>query len=640
MPRDDSLTRRLGLSRRRKRRNLSDLEPTQASVVTGSDSDGSRQGGQFEVPGCATITIPASSISATLTNFVVPYPLSDAPAEMWAGASDTGQDLYVLDNGVRIPAHVLLFDNVAETGFLFFRAPSLSSSSDNAFLLCWGGDTAKFTPLPEIDWTSLITNPGAETGDLTGWTSSSGVMLAATSNPHSGTYYFQADSLTTRYYQDVTIPVADEGKVDSGDWVVRLKWWQNGESNDFGTMGFTFLDSGSSALDEEWKASGRGITTWGQREFRLIPPSGTRKIRIWMDSRGNAGGVHAEFDDIELALENIDVMKQWGVWQDYIGVGFFEDANAVNYGPGEPTLNIESFGGNSPVYSALTMGAGAGVTVGGVGAYRGFIGCPLNTDQFSQGVTMIPSDVSERQVALGFTKRTSASEAADESQWVYHAAGGDLRTFDDVNSSLSSGDTLVNSTAYRVHVVYDATSARRIYLDGSETAEDLAITVASNSFSTLCLAHEDQSAAEQWEGGIAFVWMRRNIPTNEAEWMEAEHLALDDPATFFNSTVFSGDGGTYLRWDGSAWENVTIDQLRTDLQAAAAYAELAVANEFSEVQSFIGGGASPLAADFAGIVLATASPVAENYPDGTIWFKTDATTEIWVRDASAWTQIL
>lgn len=635
--RDDSLTRQLGISRRRRMRNLFDLEPTQAALVTGSESDGPKQGGQFEIPGCATIVIPASSIDATLTGWVVPYPLSEAPDELWADSIGTGKDLYVLDSlGVRIPAHPFLYNGVAKTGFLFFRAPTLSSSVDNTFLLCWGDSVADFVPQGEVDLTSLITNPGAETGDLTGWTSSTGVMLASAGGAHSGSFRFQADSLTTRYFQDIDVPAADEAKVDSGEWVARIRWWQSGEAVDYGTMGFTFLDAASAQLDEEWKASGRGFSAWTQREFRLTPPSGTRKIRIWMDSRGNSGLVYAEFDDIELALENVDINKQWGVWQDYIGVGLFESGSAVNFGPGEPTLNIESFGGNSPVYSALTMGAGGGVTTGSLGAYRGFMGCPLVTNKYTQGVTIVPSNVAVRMVAIGFAKLTSASEAADESQWLYHAAGGDYRIFDDLNSSLSSVFTLVNSTAYRAHCIYDGTTARRIYLDGIEKAEDAVIGIASDSFSTLFLANEDQSFTERWEGGIGYVWMRRGVVVNA--WIKAEHLALSDPVTFFNATVFSGGDGAYIRHDGTKWENVTIAQLRDDLQANAPYGELAVANEWTAEQTYDDGSALPAA--FGTYTIQTTSPTTEDYPDGTLWYKTTSKIELWLRTAGTWLRLL
>lgn len=639
MPRDrreDELTRKLGKTRRRKRR---DLDYVGADLAAGSLTPGGDLPPIFVVEGCATITIPASSIDANLTGFVVPFDLADVPSELWSTVSTTGQDLYVktVSGDTRIPAHVVNFNFAAQTGFILFRAPTLSNTVDNEFLLCWGDDTADFSPMPDIDWTGQITNPDAETGDLTGWTSSTGVMLASAGGAHSGSFRFQADSLTTRYFQDIDVPTADEAKVDSGDWVVRIGWWQSGESVDYGTMGFTFLDAASAQLDEEWKASGRGFSTWGQREFRLIPPPGTRKIRIWMDSRGNSGGVYAEFDDIELALVNIDVNKQWGVWRDYIGVGFFESNNAINYGPGEPKLNIESFGGNSPVYSALTMGAGSGVTPGSVGAYRGFMGCPLVTNEYTTGVTIIPSNVSVRMVALGFAKITSASEAPDESQWLYHEAGGDYRIFDDVNSSLSAGVTLVNSTAYRAHCIYNGSTARRIYLDGIEKAEETVITIASNSFSTLFLCNEDQSFTEQWEGGIGYVWMRRGVVPNA--WLTAEHLALSDPATFFNASVFGGTP-TYLRYDPvtNEWSSTPISTVRDDLQANAPYGELAVANEWTAEQTYDDGSAFPAA--FGTYTIQTTSPTTEDYPDGTLWVKTTSKIELWFRVAGAWLRLL
>jgi len=553
---------------------------------------------------------------------------------MWAGASNTGQNLFVLADGVRIPAHIFEFKPGPETGFILFRAPTLSSSVDNEFLLCWDSDVTNFVQQSDVDWTSLITNPGAETGDLTGWTMDIGLMIVTATSPHSGTWSFIADHLDTRYFQDIDVPVADESKVDSGDWVVRLEWFQEGDSNDYGAMGFTFLDSGSSPLDEEWKSSGMGFAAWNERNFSLIPPSGTRKVRIWMDSRGNVGGVYAKFDDITLRIRHVDTMKQWGVWQDYICATFIESVTAPNYGPGESGINIQVLA-SSPVYSALTMGAGGGVTVGAVGAYRGHLGVPLNTDEFSIGVTMIPSDVSTQQVAVGFTKRTSAAESPDESMWTYHDAAGDLRIQDDVNGVLSAALTLVNGTAYRVHSVHNGVSQRRVYADGIET-EDLIIVVATNEFGTLLIAHEDQSKVWQWEGGLGYLWMRRDVISTA--WAKAEHLALSDPGTFFGVSVPGNTEGIYIRFDGSGWSNVSVTEVRDDLQANAPYGELAVANEWTAEQTYDDGSALP--APFGTYTLQTTSPTTEDYPDGTLWVKTTSKIEMWIRAAGAWLRLL
>ena len=75
------------------------------------------------------------------------------------------------------------------------------------------------------DLTNLLTNPGAETGDLTGWTvideSITGPVSAVTPGAHSGTYWFRSDFSTLDSAEDIwymTQMVSASGAVRGHIW--------------------------------------------------------------------------------------------------------------------------------------------------------------------------------------------------------------------------------------------------------------------------------------------------------------------------------------------------------------------------------------------------------------------------------------
>ncbi len=561
------------------------------------------QSGTFQPKsGCLLLTIPAAAVDADITGFVCPVDLSTIHPSLWTGAAANGEDIFVKQGGTRVPAHVFEYDNIARTGFLFFRA-DMSSTVDNEFEICWGDPVVTdFTPDADVDRTADGTNMDAEAGDTTGWTTEFGSWIVDTVDPNSGTYNFKCDALDTEAHQDITVNAADEAKVDSGDYAYSLEWFQDGSStNQFGSMGMEFFDDMDVSLSEYWMGPMIAVTPWEARSIRLIPPSGTRKVRIKAEGRRNSAGRRVMFDDIEFKLVHLDIMKGYGVWIDFDAVALIEStAPRRNWAQGQENWTHDVFAGNAPTYGPFAKSAGGGVDIGAggsTGAHRLYAGVREEATTFTIGATIVPKTVTAQEVFAGFAKFTSASEPSDESMWFYHQSDADLAVVDDVNSTPLTWASLVNGVSYRVHAIYEGTTDRRIFSDGIERANDTP-SLATAQFNTAILAIEDQSFSNQYYGKLGYYYFRRGALSDA--WISLEFDLLDDPTAVYTAV----EGGTsvagnYLRHDGSDWLTVAVSKILSDLlavdgagsgldadlldgQHGAAYALLSAVNVFTD----------------------------------------------------------
>ena len=84
--------------------------------------------------GRVALTIPASSITSTVSQFPVYVDLADLGADFWAGVAADGADIRVTqaDGKTEVPYELVAIDTGSETGELHFRA-TLSDASDNVF---------------------------------------------------------------------------------------------------------------------------------------------------------------------------------------------------------------------------------------------------------------------------------------------------------------------------------------------------------------------------------------------------------------------------------------------------------------------------------------------------------------------------
>lgn len=166
---------------------------------------------------------------------------------------------------------------------------------------------------PQISHDYTITNPGAETGDMTGWTASIGVGMEATQTgltPHFGSYHFGGGNyVEVESYQDITAVAGDitSTLIDSGNVILRLIYWGGSYiSQDQARMYLKFYDGspGSLITDTLNTQPGygcHGYSTWIYHDifYRMLP--GTRTIRMYMGAyRRNGTYNNGHIDDIEL----------------------------------------------------------------------------------------------------------------------------------------------------------------------------------------------------------------------------------------------------------------------------------------------------------------------------------------------------
>lgn len=91
-----------------------------------------------------TVQIQSSEINSDLSDFPVYVDLSDMPSGFWSNVASDGSDIRVEDSGGNtVPREVVWIDSNNNEGQLYFKAPSVSSSSDTSFTIEAGsGDSA------------------------------------------------------------------------------------------------------------------------------------------------------------------------------------------------------------------------------------------------------------------------------------------------------------------------------------------------------------------------------------------------------------------------------------------------------------------------------------------------------------------
>jgi RHS repeat-associated protein len=169
------------------------------------------------------------------------------------------------------------------------------------------------TPLPDVPLTLI--NPGAETGDMTGWTVTLGAFTTRTSgpNPSEGSYYFYGgeDVPESRMHQDVTILPGNIAEVDAGQRAVRIAWMHSTyQGRAHGTVIVRFLDGSDQLIGDEWEYLRSDAATWTARSIAVDIPPLTRKMRIELRAiRFDTIGNHSYFDDLSLGLEGRDSVR-------------------------------------------------------------------------------------------------------------------------------------------------------------------------------------------------------------------------------------------------------------------------------------------------------------------------------------------
>lgn len=158
-----------------------------------------------------------------------------------------------------------------------------------------------------------VTNPGAETGDTSGWTVGTGSLLSINTTgggwvgPHSGSRYFSFDTSASgaNAYQEFNIPSGLESYVDTGLVAFWLRGWRATDTNDFARWQIIAYNGSNVELARLTpRAQKTANITWTQYTDFLRLPATTRKVRIVMEGLIRSGSfLDAYFDDIEAWLD-------------------------------------------------------------------------------------------------------------------------------------------------------------------------------------------------------------------------------------------------------------------------------------------------------------------------------------------------
>ncbi len=158
--------------------------------------------------------------------------------------------------------------------------------------------------------TELVINGGAETGDLTGWTST-GINVVTASGFHAGFGSFTftggggtASGQTLEQTIDLSANASD---IDNGLITSTFSIFLQTRSSDIAEATISFLDGSNAVLASQFfiDTINPGSFDWNQFGDTRIAPVGTRSIRILLNST-RTGGSSSDgfFDEVSLQISS------------------------------------------------------------------------------------------------------------------------------------------------------------------------------------------------------------------------------------------------------------------------------------------------------------------------------------------------
>lgn len=166
--------------------------------------------------------------------------------------------------------------------------------------------------MPTYPYSLTVTNPGAETGNTTGWTNDTSTLVVRTTDtgvsPRTGTYYFcgSASGATSKCHQDISLPAEVLTQVDSGCFKSIFSIYQNGISSDTdsGWLGLIALDGSNNVLGSQTTSEAHVTTAWTLKTISLNLPALTRTIRVELYGKRYSGTqLSTYWDDASLVID-------------------------------------------------------------------------------------------------------------------------------------------------------------------------------------------------------------------------------------------------------------------------------------------------------------------------------------------------
>lgn len=260
----------------------------------------------------------------------------------------------------------------------------------------------------------------------------------------------------------------------------------------------------------------QGIEYW-RGHYWLVDDARDEVVRVKSDGT-------CDYNDCPIQFSDVDGSSVPGPGQ-YEGICAYKDGLAVLADP----LSANSY----MIYSRPMTSA-----FGGGGARLGTANGYYEVSGLSGGTTWTMSvsgaRSTDRQMAYSSFRDFSSGGIDDRATLVarFVTPNYQIQAWDNTNTWLTPG-TPVNtalSTFYRAALIYSGTS-RSLYVNGTLRASQSGITAKDAGYSAFTIGSEDSSNNENFDGDIAFAYLR--MQAMSADWLAAEHSMLSNPAGFY-----------------------------------------------------------------------------------------------------------
>lgn len=550
------------------------------------------------------ITVPSSSVGATLTDFPLYVDLSTLPAGFWSGlAHADGRDIRVKDGGgADLPFDLAFIDTTTQTGVLFVKV-SLSASTDTTIYVEFG-NAGLSAPAPDdpngrhavwADFEAVFLFGESLGIDRTGGTDAtiSGAadffeLIETSSTDLNSRQGVCSDG--THYYTTGTNAIY---KWDA-DWnLVTSTTDPIGDTGLSGTLGLNHVGDPDVKDGRLYVPIERYPLSGGQynAHIAVFDPSDLSFIEAFDISTANHEAASVAYCDDDDLLYVVDfdgndstiykydptdgsaqgtlttsaaIAARQGItfWNGYfwissdqLDVTYRVSTDGTVLGPiglGGGADNYQGIGSRTDALLQLkTLGAVERVEVyrwrrsvaAGLKGRGGAAAVMASGRRSLQTYTLAATGA----IAAKGGNRTIVSywdQGVDNRRQVivYRNATATLAVWDDLNTWLEPSpavDPTLNQS-YRIHAVYNSTSYRKIYIDGTLRNTQNNITAVANSLDAIRLLTEDSTNAERLDGTVGYVYLYPGVLSDE--WIAAEYANLNDPASFYSVGALDAGG--------------------------------------------------------------------------------------------------
>lgn len=115
----------------------------------------------------------------------------------------------------------------------------------------------------------------------------------------------------------------------------------------------------------------------------------------------------------------------------------------------------------------------------------------------------------------------------------------------DQRNTWNDGTTpVVSNVAVRLHGVWNGTTHKKLYVNGSQDAEDTTVTAITGPAEDFYVGSGGAGTDGQLNGAVSFVYLR--MEALSAAWIAAEYLNLNAPGSFYSVSLVTESGSLLL----------------------------------------------------------------------------------------------